>query len=143
MNSLRSVLNRLSDDEFKIVELNQSVYDSFFESKENKEFGDSYITQLTKETDVACPVMESGWRQTDIETMLKSNDQRLINSIAGNLSSPHIQSMSTEGLTDEQIAESSIPRNLDMSDLERIQDSIVPDTPVETPVETSVETSKT
>ena len=86
MNSLRSVLNRLSDDDFKIVELNQSVYDSFFESKDSKESGDSYISQLTNETDVACPVMESGWRQTDIETMLKSNDQRLINSIAANLS---------------------------------------------------------
>ena len=80
--------------------------------------------------------MESGWRQTDVETMLKSNDQRLINSIAGNLSSLHVQSMSTEGLTDEQVAESSIPRNLEMSDLERIQDSIVPETPAESPVET-------
>ena len=63
----------------------------------------------------------------------------MINSIAGNLSSPHIQSMSTEGLTDEQVAESSIPRNLDMSDLERLQDSILP----ETSVDSSVEPAKT
>ena len=135
MNSLRSIFNRLSDDDFKVVHLNQSVYDSFYESKDSKESGDSYISKLTTEADVVFPVMESGWRQTDIETMLKSNDQRLINSIAANLSSPHVQSMSTEGLTDEQIAESSIPRNLDMSDLERIQDTIVPETPVQTPVE--------
>ena len=99
------------------------------------EAGRAYIDSLNKDMDVVCPVMESGWRQSDIETMLKSNDQRLINSIAGNLSSPHVQSMSTEGLTDEQVAESSIPRNLEMSDLERIQDSIVPETSVETPVE--------
>lgn len=137
MNSLRSVFNRLSDDDFKFVELNQSVYDSFYESKDSKESGDSYVSKLTKEADVACPVMESGWRQTDIDTMLKSNDQRLINSIAAHLSSPPIQSMNTEGLTDEQVAESSIPRNLDMSDLERIQDSIVPETPAEIPVEPS------
>ena len=143
MNSLRSVLNRLSDDDFKVVELNQSVYDSFFESADSKESGDSYISKLTQDVDVACPVMESGWRQSDIDTMLKSNDQRLINSIAGNLSSPHVQSMSTEGLTDEQVAESSIPRNLDMSDLERIQDSIVLETPVQTSVQTSVEPPKT
>ena len=93
--------------------------------------------------DVICPVMESGWRQTDIETMDKSNDQRLINSIAGNLSCPHIQSMSTEGLTDEQVAESSIPRNLDMSDLERLQDSIALEPSVESSIasEPSVESS--
>lgn len=135
MNSLRSVLNRLSDEDFAIVESNQSIYSSHYESPESIEAGKQYVDSLNQQMDVICPVMESGWRQTDIETMNNSNDQRLINSIAGNLSSPHIQSMSTEGLSDEQIAESSIPRNLDMSDLERIQDSILPDTPVDTPVE--------
>ena len=139
MNSLRSIFNRLSDDDYKEVLNNQSLDLGFFESPESKEAGESYISKLTQETDVVCPVMESGWRQTDIETMVKSNDQRLINSIAANLSTPHVQSMNIEGLTDEQIAESSIPRNLDMSDLERIQDSIVP----ETPAEISDETSKT
>lgn len=133
MNSLRSIFNRLSDDDYKEVLDNQFLDLGFYESPDSKEFGDSYISKLTKDADVACPVMESGWRQTDIETMLKSNDQRLINSIAANLSSPHIQSMNTEGLTDEQVAESSIPRNLEMSDLERIQDSIVPETPAEIP----------
>ena len=135
MNSLRSVLNRLSDDDFEIVNLNQSIYCDNYESPESIEAGKSYIAALNKDMDVICPVMESGWRQTDIETMDKSNDQRLINSIAGNLSSSHIQSMSTEGLTDEQVAESSIPRNLDMSDLERLQDSIIPEPPVLTSVE--------
>ena len=135
MNSLRSVLNRLSDDDFAIVESNQSIYCSNYESPESIEAGKSYIASLNKDMDVICPVMESGWRQTDIETMANSNDQRLINSIAGNLSSSHIQSMSTEGLTDEQVADSSIPRNLDMSDLERLQDSIVPEPSVE-PVKT-------
>ena len=135
MNSLRAVLSRLSDDEFKIVELNQKIFAHPYDSPELVEAGRAYIDSLNKDMDVVCPVMESGWRQSDIETMSKSNDQRLINSIAGNLSSPHIQSMSTEGLSDEQVAESSIPRNLDMSDLERIQDSIVPETPIETPVE--------
>ena len=136
MNSLRAVLSRLSDDDFKIVELNQKSFALPYDPPELVEAGRAYIDSLNKDMDVICPVMESGWRQTDIETMSKSNDQRLINSIAGNLSSPHVQSMSTEGLTDEQVAESSIPRNLDMSDLERIQDSIVPDTPIDAPVET-------
>ena len=141
MNSLRSVLNRLSDDDYELVKSNQSIYSLSFESPESIEAGKSYIASLNKDMDVVCPVMQSGWRQTDIETMSMSNDQRLINSIAGNLSSSHIQSMSTEGLTDEQVADSSIPRNLDMSDLERLQDSIVPDTLV-SPVP-SVEPSKT
>ena len=135
MNSLRAVLSRLSDDDFKIVELNQKIFALPFDSPELVEAGRAYIDSLNKDMDVICPVMESGWRQTDIETMSMSNDQRLINSIAGNLSSPHVQSMSTEGPTDEQVAESSIPRNLEMSDLERIQDSIVPETPAETSVE--------
>ena len=135
MNSLRSVLNRLSDDDFEIVKSNQSIYSSHYESPESIEAGKQYVASLNQQMDVVCPVMESGWRQSDIETMNKSNDQRLINSIAGNLSSPHIQTMSTEGLTDEQVADSSIPRNLDMSDLERLQDSIKPESPVESPVE--------
>ena len=139
MNSLRAVLCRLSDDDFKIAELNQVSFALPYDSPELVEAGRAYIDSLNKDMDVVCPVMESGWRQTDIETMSKSNDQRLINSIAGNLSSTHIHCMSTEGLTDEQVAESSIPRNLDMSDLERLQDSIVP----ESSVDTSVEPSKT
>ena len=82
MNSLRSIFNRLSDDEFEIVKSNQSFYSSPYESPDSIEAGKSYIAALNKDMDVICPVMESGWRQTDIETMAQSNDQRLINSIA-------------------------------------------------------------
>ena len=78
MNSLRSVLNRLSDDDFEIVKSNQSIYLPPYESPDSIEAGKSYIAALNKDMDVICPVMESGWRQTDIETMDKSNDQRLI-----------------------------------------------------------------
>ena len=133
MNSLKSIFCRLSDDDFEAVAKNQALFAEPLESKQHVELGNDYRAKLTKEVDITCPVMESGWRQTDIQTMMEATDQRLVNSIAANLSSPTVQSMNTEGLTDEQVAESSIPRNLDISDCERIQDSIVPDTPAETP----------
>ena len=76
MNSLRSVLNRLSDSDFEIAKSNQSIYSSTYESPESIEAGKSYVASLNKDMDVICPIMESGWRQTDIETMDKSNDQR-------------------------------------------------------------------
>ena len=60
MNSLRSVLNRLSDDEFEIVKSNQFIYSSTYESPESIEAGKSYITALNNDMDVICPVMAPG-----------------------------------------------------------------------------------
>ena len=78
--------------------------------------------------------MESGWRQSDIQTMIETSDQRLKNSIAANLTSPVIQSVDTSKFTDEQIASNSIPRNLDMSYIQSVQDSIK-EVPTEEPIE--------
>ena len=57
MNSLRSVLNRLSDSDFEIAKSNQSIYSSPYESIESIEAGKSYISSLNKDMDVICPVM--------------------------------------------------------------------------------------
>lgn len=95
------------------------------------ETGIAYLQKLTSEVDVVCPVLDSGWRCSDIDTMLNSTDQRVVNSIASNLQAHRVESViDKSSMTDEQIADNAIPRSIDVSEVAAIGHYVV-DNPAE------------
>ena len=118
-----------------IVSTQKGAY-LFFESAESIAAGKAMMAKLNAAVDVVCPVMDSGWRCTDIETMLNTTDQRLKNSIAGNLMFHSIDStIDKSKLTDEQIADNAIPRGLSMSDVAAIGHSVIDNPVTETEIQ--------
>ena len=112
-------------------------------SKYSPESTDSVVAltkKLNDDADIYCPVGSSGWRQSDIEILKRVDDVRvqsvLLSRLKSDLSSP---SVDTSKLSDDEIAETAIPRNLNFSDMSLLQQSIdaykdlVPDTPEPVP----------
>ena len=83
-----------------------------------------YANTLNRDADIATPVMSTGWRSSDIDTLQTTTDPRLANVLNARLVSDSRMNTDTSGLTDAQIAEMAVPRNLNLSDLDSLSSQI-------------------
>ena len=75
-----------------------------------------YYENLQKDADLFTPVCSTGWRQSDIDTFNQTDDSRVQNMIAARNRALGTNP-DTSHLSDEQISEMVIHRNLNMSSL--------------------------
>ena len=104
----------------------RSALDSYTQSYP-KSFDDVdivYANTLNRDADIATPVMSTGWRSSDIDTLQTTTDPRLANVLNARLVSDSQMNTDTSGLTDAQIAEMAVPRNLNLSDLDSLSSQI-------------------
>jgi len=126
MNSLRNIFNYLSQSDYEKVLSSQSEIDSNYCLDSFREEGKALRESLNSDADVVCPVVSSGWRSSDIDTLLGSTDQRLTNLIASRLHKVEVKSTLPNGLDDSTLAQSALDRNLDLSDMDLINSEIQP-----------------
>lgn len=98
-------LSQMQIDEIELFNKNYSYDKNVTQSDKLLE------KKLNQEADVIQPIMSSGWRCSDIESLESVQDIRVQNIIASRLV-PTGDLINTEGMTDEQLIDNVIPRNL-------------------------------
>ena len=113
----RGVYHWLSDAEYDVCL--SRTYVPVYESEVDK----VYLEQINKEVDLVCPVSETGWRCSDIETLKRTDNpvlqQKIINSM-----SQKVTDYDTTNISDDEIADMVVPRNLNMSTISLLADSL-------------------
>lgn len=96
---------------------------------ENQKFNDkynydNYVTEsdkllskkLNEEANIIQPILPStGWRQSDVDSLNNVTDVRIQNIMLSRMK--YIEAPNAEGLTDEQLIDNAIPRNLMSSEI--------------------------
>ena len=71
--------------------------------------------------DVACPMQVTGFRQSDIRTLMETTDRRVFNTLADGFVEGNISTgVDTSTMSAEQVAELAIPRDADMTYAEQL-----------------------
>ena len=129
----------LSKSELDDLKQSMEVNEPYYTSVEAEEEREAYVSDLTKTVDVVCPVVASGWRQSDLDTLAHTTDPRLFNQIAATLVENHVRTgVDTSKMSDEEVAELAIPRDADMQYAERLAaDALAAPAPAEVPVQST------
>ena len=120
-NSFKSLFPMLSDSELKELKQSCDYYSCPRDIPEHVEACKAAMDALKDIADVACPMQVTGFRQSDIRTLMETTDRRVFNTLAdafveGNIST----GIDTSTMSAEQVAELAIPRDADMSFAEQL-----------------------
>ena len=84
----------------------------------------AYIKSINADADLFQPIGSHGWRTSDIDVLQKTNDVGLQNVIMARNRAIHVDSIDTSDMSDDDIANTAIPRNLSIGDIAQLSDSI-------------------
>ncbi|QCS37118.1 hypothetical protein [Tortoise microvirus 56] len=82
------------------------------------------VAKIQSDCDMTNPVSSSGWRMNDLDVMQATGDQRLQNLLIARAQDTSLNNYLPEGLSDEDLADSVIPRNLDISTLNSLSNEL-------------------
>ena len=104
--SINNIYSMLSKSELDDLKQSMEVNEPYYTSVEAEEEREAYVSDLTKTVDVVCPVVASGWRQSDLDTLAHTTDPRLFNQIAATLAENHVRTgVDTSKMSDEEVAD--------------------------------------
>ena len=84
----------------------------------------AYIKSINDDADLFQPVGSHGWRTSDLDVLQKTNDVGLQNVIMARNRATHVDSIDTSSMSDDDIANTAIHRNLSIGDIAQLSDSI-------------------
>ena len=116
--SLKDLYPHLSSDELQHSVDFDDKYD--VESSCTSESDRLLLEKNNADADLFCPVMSSGWRGSDIDSLERLHDPRLINILNSRLQPTGVDPENT--LSDDELLELVIPRNLTSSTVGALAD---------------------
>lgn len=120
-NSFKSLFPMLDDTELKKLKQSCDYYSCPRDIPEDVEACKAAMDALKDIADTACPMQISGFRQSDIRTLMETTDRRVFNTLADGFVEGNIATgIDTSSMSAEQVAELAIPREADMTYAEQL-----------------------